>query len=394
MTGADFPAWLEQFRETELAALDGLVYLDNALRGPCPSSAVQAAQAVLEASRRGRLGRRSEHEGLGTARRGLAKLLGWPEGSVAFTTNTTTALGLLAQSLPWRAGDVVLTTASEVPSTTLPFQALAPRGVELHAVSTPSGLLDQAEVAEALAGGARALVLAAVALDTGERRDLAALARLTREAGAWLLVDAAQAVGCLQVDFSQVDAVAGSGRKWLQGPPDVGFLAVRPDFPAPLVPPTAGGLSFRAAQPAGVPALPLIAMTQDPDGARPGVGPFEGGVLPGSLLAGLAQAIDLHVRTGPERVEARVLARVADVHAQASARGLPVLSPALDSAACSGIVWVQLPSAPPDLERRLEANGVVVRVQGDRLRISPHWWNTPEDVERAFLALDATLGPR
>ena len=93
---------------------------------------------------------------------------------------------------------------------------------------------------ELKAGRVRLVSVAAVALSTGERRDMGAIGRLARASGAWVCVDAAQALGWARLDLEAVDAVFASGRKWLSGPPDVGVLALRPGLADQLEPATAG----------------------------------------------------------------------------------------------------------------------------------------------------------
>lgn len=366
------PGERSRLRAAEFSALEGVAYLDHALRGPLPASSRAAVSAGLDQAARGALGRPGLEAAAERARAGVARLLGWPAEAVAFCANTTAGLAAFAQSLSWRAGDRVVVHADEVPSNVLPWQALAGRGVQLTTLparASREGRLDPADLARELASGrVRVVSLAAVTLDTGERRDLRALGALARAHGALFCVDAAQALGALALDLSAVDAVCASGRKWLLGPPDVGILALRPGLEADLRAPTAGGLS------------------RDASGAwRAGARRFEGGALPGPLLAGLAASLELLAAVGPEAIEREVLALAEAAAEEGEALGLELRSPR--GAARSGVVHLGLPRPAPELEARLAAAGVVARVQGDDLRVSPHFWNVPADLARLFRAL-------
>jgi selenocysteine lyase/cysteine desulfurase len=353
----------------ELDQLDGLSYLDHALRGPVPRCAREAVAEALREAGRGSLARPAQAEAVERTRGLLAGLLGWSPAEIAFCLNTTHAIASFAQAVPWREGDRVLVHEDEVPSNVLPWRACP--GVEVEVLPSRDGRLELSDLEEALGRGrVRVVSLAAVALPTGERRDLAAIAGLAEARGAWLCVDGAQAVGALRLDLSRATAVFGSGRKWLLGPPEVGFLAVR--SPAlPLLNPAAGG------------ALALAPDGRWHEDARR----FEGGALAAPTLAGLGRSLELLARIGLEAIEAGVLARAADVRALAEEAGLPVLSPT--GPAASGVVHVGLRNAPGDLEGQLAAEGVVARQTSGGLRVSAHAWNTRADVERLFLALGA-----
>lgn len=342
---------------------DRLVYLDHALRGPPPARARAAVARAVEASARGSLDRTRQAAAIAATRARLGRLLGWPAPCVSFTLNTTTAIATFAQSVPWCDGDRVLVHQDEEPSNILPWRALEGRGVRVEVLPSRGGRLELADLELALnRGGVRVVALAAVALETGERRDLAAIGRLARAAGALLCVDAAQALGALQLDLSHVSAVCGCARKWLLGPPDVGILALRPGLSEGLVVPTAGGCSGAA------------------EALR-----FEGGALPALVIEGLGASGSLLEEVGLPAIEARVLELSSAVREAAARAGRPVRSP--QGPAASGVVWVGLGAPQPGLEARLAAEGIVVRVVGDRMRISGHYWNSDDDVAALFQAL-------
>jgi selenocysteine lyase/cysteine desulfurase len=212
------------------------------------------------------------------------------------------------------------------------------------------------------------VTLAAVALWTGQRRDLAAVGQLARAAGALFVVDAAQALGALSMDLSGVDAVCGSGRKWLLGPPEVGVLALRPGVEDRLVCSAPGSLSL------------------DSSGSwREGARRFEGGVVGAPVLAGLGASCGLLDALDREWVEGRVLERAEEVAQRAEAGGWRVVSPG--GAERSGIVVLERHGLREDLEARLRERRVVARVRGDQVRVSAHFWNESDDVERLFEGL-------
>jgi len=358
-----------ELRAKEFGALAGRSYLDHALRGPIPARAVDASQEAIRLAALGSVARSRQLESIEWVRARLARLLAWAPEQVSFTLNTTTAIAILAQSVRWVQGDRVLVHEDEVLSNVLPWKALGSRGVAVESIPSRDGRLVLDDVVGSLRRGrVRVLSFASVALGTGQRRDLTELGRLAREHGALLCVDAAQSLGALRLDLGGVDAVCASGRKWLLGPPEVGILALRPGLE--------GDLEVSCA---GTPSRSV-------DGSWvAGARRFEGGALPSVAITGLGASLSLLEEIGERVIEERVLANAARTRELAEAAGLAIISPG--GAESSGIVHIQVPGAPLDLEERLSREGVVARAVGDRLRISPHFWNTSDDLERLFEAL-------
>ena len=117
------------FRQRELPFLAEAAYFDYSLRGLVTQSAVAACGEALEASARGRAARVDQGQSLDALRRALLAVVGWGEkgGACCLTANTTTALALLAGSVPWRPGDRVLLHADAVSNNRLPWSAVASR---------------------------------------------------------------------------------------------------------------------------------------------------------------------------------------------------------------------------------------------------------------------------
>ncbi|MBI3723994.1 aminotransferase class V-fold PLP-dependent enzyme [bacterium] len=348
----------------ELPALEELAYLDHALRGPMPARAVAASQRALAACARGALARDEQKASVEAARENVARILSCSRDEVAFVQNATAAVAAIAQGIRWKEGDRVVTNEGEFASNVLPWKALEERGVRVEVVALRDGRLELDDLSRALPG-ARLLAIGAVSLATGERRDLARAGALAREAGAFFFVDAAQALGVLRLSARAlgIDALAASSRKWLLGPPETGVLHVRRERQAELQVASPGALSL-----------------EHPGDARR----FEGGALAAPLLAGLAASTGLLLEVGLERVEALALERALEIERLALERGLAVLSPRDEGR--SPIVRIS-PRAPLT-EADLLSRGVVARVErSGAVRLSPHFWTSREDVERAVVAV-------
>jgi cysteine desulfurase/selenocysteine lyase len=182
------------------------------------------------------------------ARRRLAAFIGAPsEREVVFVRNATEALNLVAYS--WGranvgAGDLVVSTGMEHHANLVPWQQLAAAtGATLaHVRITDDGRLDLDDLDRLLARGPRLLALAHVSNALGTINPVAAIAAKAREAGAIVVLDAAQSVPHMPVDLAAlgVDFAALSGHKML-GPSGIGALWGRRELLDEMPPFLTGG---------------------------------------------------------------------------------------------------------------------------------------------------------
>lgn len=212
-----------------------MIYFDNAAttaRKP-PAVAETVARALGEF---GGVGRGVHEASLDAgyavfqARQRLARLLGAGDPSrVAFMSNATEALNTAVRGLV-RPGDRLVTTAASHNSVLRPlYRAVDEDGCTLEVVAHGAdGALDYDALDAALRLGTRLAVVTHASNLTGDVYDIGRIARLARERGVLLLVDAAQTAGVVPIDMEAdgLDLVAFTGHKSLYGPQGTGGLAV------------------------------------------------------------------------------------------------------------------------------------------------------------------------
>lgn len=270
------------------------IYLDNAATSfPKPeqvyTAVMQAMQQVGASPGRGGYGSALQaSRQLLAVREAVAGLVNCADSArVIFTHNATVALNLAVMGT-LQPGDHVITTSMEHNSLLRPLFLLEKQGVALTIVQGDAeGLVDPARIRAALRPATRMIAVAHVSNVTGGIQDIAAIAAIAREAGALLLLDAAQSVGSQELDMQRIgiDLLAAPGHKGLLGPQGTGFLAVGPGVQ--LRPVMAGGTGSSSDQ------------DHQPDGFPEG---FEPGThnLPG--IAGLGAGIAFVQATGLERI--------------------------------------------------------------------------------------------
>jgi selenocysteine lyase/cysteine desulfurase len=304
----------------------------------------------------------------------VAQLINADREEIAFTGSTTQGIGLVAEGLRWRAGENVVTAAEEYPSNIYPWMNLASRGIDLRLVPSRGGRIWIDDLAAAIDSSTRVLAISHVEFASGFRNDLDALAELCRKRGVALLVDGIQGLGPFQIDVRRtpIDFLSADGHKWLLGPEGAGLLFVRRDWIDRL-------------RPIGVGWHSVVSSYNSPRNEfrlKPSAERWEGGSfnMPGLLCFGAS--LGLLLELGPEAVSRRIIDRAEAVRELAARAGWSVYgSPS--EADRSSIVSLEHARVDPEAAtRELRRQGVVASCRRGRLRISPHFYNNQDDLER------------
>lgn len=220
----------------ELPATTATVYLNAGTNGPLPRRAVRAMVEWADWElREGRVGPENLTRNLAIKQRlkeAYATFTGCAPEQLAITESTTAGITAALGDLRFTPGDEIITTDGEHGGVLIPLYFLERRSgvrVRLAPVGQRGGDITDA-IASQRSPQTRMVVVSHVSWSTGARYDVAALATWCREHDLPLLVDGAQSVGAIPVNFAalDVDYYAFSGQKWLLGPNGVGGLFVHP----------------------------------------------------------------------------------------------------------------------------------------------------------------------
>ena len=229
-----------------------LVYLDSAATSQKPYEVIEALSSFLgnqNANIHRGIHRLAEEatEAHEAARKKVADFIGASSSrEVVFCRNTTEAINLVAYS--WarsslQEGDLIVLTEMEHHSNMVPWQILAQeRGIRLAYVPiTDEGLLDLDEYHRLLDDKPRLVSFMHMSNMLGTINPAAEMTAAAHDAGALVLLDAAQSVPHLPVDVAtlDVDFLAFSGHK-MCGPTVIGVLYAREAL-LKAMPPFLGG---------------------------------------------------------------------------------------------------------------------------------------------------------
>jgi selenocysteine lyase/cysteine desulfurase len=350
-------------------------FLDHAAVAPLSGPAQRALTGwAADVADNGSANERRWLDRVEEVRRLAGRLLNADPLDIAFVKNTSEGIGFVAEGFPWRPGDNVVTAAEEYPSNLYPWMNLAGRGVEVRTVPSRDGRLWLDDLRAAMDRRTRLVSLSFVEYASGFRNDLDAVGALCRERGVFFFVDAIQGLGVLPLDVRQtpVDFLSADGHKWLLGPEGAGIFYVRRELLDLLHTVEVGWNSV-----VGAWDFDRIDLTLKPHAGR-----WESGSLNVAGITALGASLELLLGIGIPAVAERVLELSDYLCGRARRAGLGVFSSRLPGDK-SGIVSLTVPGADVrPLVRRCREQGVVVRHRAGRIRVSPHCYNSPAEIDR------------
>lgn len=387
-------------------------FLDSAGSSLPPTPVLDAVIGHLrrEAEIGGYLAAAERTAALDAVRGSIARLIGadgTPGGggdAIALTDSAsrawTTVFDAIISSEDARMGpgDRILVTHAEYASNALAMLHHARRaGFRVEVVpNDASGQVDLEALEKMLDERVRLVSLVHMPSNSGLVNPVREVVEAAHECGALVLLDACQTVGQLEIDVVGlgVDALTATGRKWLRAPRGTGFLYVRPA----LLPRLAPSAIDQAGASLTGDSQPLASYALAPDARR-----FEFWEHDLAARLGLGAAVDYLLRVGQADAESAIRANAEAL--RAGLAGVPRVRVRDRGVTPGGIVSFTVEGRDPAQVRdRLRAAGVIVTVSpasstpldasGARagvLRASPHYFNSPADLDQCVNALD-TVG--
>lgn len=319
-------------------------------------------------------------DALAELRTRYGRLVGAPGATITLAPSISAALTAVASALDFERRPRVVVGALDFPTVAYQWLSRARDGVEVAVVPSPDGVSIPPEAFAAAIDDRTALVATShVAFTTGSIQDVGAVAAAAHRHGALCLIDAYQAVGQVPVDVAEsgVDVLLAGGLKWLLGGPGIAFAYVREDL-VPQLEPRAAGWFGHADQF----AFDLTRLAFHTDARR-----LESGTPALAAVHAQLGGLDYIDEIGVPAIRAATAALAEDLIDRARAAGLTPRVAARPEAR-SAIVAIPV-ADPAGAVRALAADRVVVDARPGLVRLSPFFYNVPEDHARAIDRLAA-----
>ena len=325
-----------------------------------------------------------------TLRERFATLINTSASRIACIPAASYGVAVAVHNTSLGAGQNVVIPAEEFPSNVYGWMAACDRsGAELRLVDRPDGPPSASawntRVLEAIDRNTAAVTLTDIHWTDGTPFDVDAIGRRAREVGALFVIDGTQSVGALPFDFDrlQPDLLVCAGYKWLLGPYQYGVIAVG-DRLLDGEPFEHNWINRKDSE--NFSNLSDYRREYGVGARRFDTGERSNFILVAMLNEGLKQILNwgvTSIRDHCTELSGELEAALAD--------SPYMMAPAEDRS--SHLFGIRVPDAErlPALLEDLRRREVHVSQRGTSLRVSPHVYNTPDDVGALAEALRAAI---
>ncbi|HUQ95556.1 MAG TPA: aminotransferase class V-fold PLP-dependent enzyme [Bryobacteraceae bacterium] len=360
----------------EFPVTDRYVYLNHAAVAPLTRRSAEAMQALAgDCLLHGSNHYEAWLKVYDGVRKAAAKLIHAEPAEIALVKNTSEGIATVALGIDWKAGDKIVVFVEEFPANQYCWSNLEAQGVSLIWRS----IYDPLERIEEACRGARLLAVSYVNYLSGYKVDLCAIGEICRRHETFFFVDAIQGLGAFPLDVraSGIHALAADGHKWLLGPEGCGLLYIQRDRQDSIVPAELGWTNV-----AHFADYASRDMTLRSDAGR-----YECGTLNTIGCHGLYASLQLLLEVGVEQIAGAVRHlgdRIAD---GVQARGFELAVPRTAETGAGIVSFRKKGLDARVLVHNLKEQGMLAAPRQGWVRTSPHFYVSPEEIDRFLAAL-------
>ena len=311
----------------------------------------------------------------------VGRIFDAPPGTVVMHQNVSVIMGLVASALEFKAPrNRVVYSELNFPSVMYVWEAQRRRGAEIVMVKSRDGVtVDTEDFLAALDERTLIVPLSHVLFQSSYLQDLQAIVRRAHEVGALVLADCYQSAGCVPFSVQQLDLdmACGGSVKWLCGGPGAGYLYCKPALRDRLEPALTGWMAHEH---------PFAFEKKPQKYAHDATRLLHGSPTVPALYAARS-GYELILQAGVDNIRRKSVAQTQRFLQRVAAAGLTSKSPK-DPARRGGSVTVEVPQGAAVVAALAERDILVDCRPDVGLRVSPHYYNTDEELDRC---LDAVL---
>jgi len=353
-------------------------YLSTASIGLVPTPVIEAVKEFsVELARQGTLFLDEEKESMvydGLRREG-AKLLGCNEEDIAIFNSVTEALNCIAWSLELKEGKIVSTDV-EFPTVTYPWLRIARKeNVEVKLVNAKNWYVPLEDLLDEINENTKVVVLSHVEYLTGQKHNLKEIAKCAHDVNAIVIVDGVQAAGYLPLNVKELDVdvyITGS-YKWLVAPFGTAIAYISKKLYSDLEPMFVGWRSKENMWDLNPRELSYASTARK----------FEYSTSAYSVKIGLAESIKYLREIGIEKIYNHNMKLIQTAMEELSSiEHVNLVTPTNRDERGSIVTFGVDKEDPKEIVRKLRklARPVELTIRQNMIRISPHIYNTEEDI--------------
>ena len=310
----------------------------------------------------------------------LAKMIKTKPSEVGLIPNTSYGLNIVTNGLDWKSGDKVLLSNMEFPANVYPWLNLKKKGVKIKFIKSQNGFFDMDNLLKAIDSKCKVLAISYVQFFNGFKNDLETIGKICEEKDIFFVVDGIQGVGCLDLDVKKckIDFLACGGQKWLLSSLGTGFFYLSDNVKMKIDPAFFGWMSvdwklnFSDLLKYNLPPFPSSRK-------------FEIGTYPFSTLWTMCSSLELLSEIGTKAVENQIL-KLLDLLGDYLKDSSYQITSSLDPLHRSGILSFSGKNCLK-LHQTLTQKKILTSFRENSIRVSPHFYNSPEDIEKLICVL-------
>ena len=359
-----------------------ITFLNHASFGPIPSRALRSTYEYYDALTLKKVVDMDKltFEKLDRIRTYLAKMIKAKPSEIGLVPNTSYGLNVAVNGLKWKNGDKVLLSDVEFPANVYPWLNLRRKGVKIIFIKSRDGFFDIDNLLKAIDSRCRVLSLGYVQFFNGFKNDLETIGKICQAKDIFLVVDGIQGVGCVDLDVkkAKIDFLACGGQKWLLSSLGTGFFYLSEKAKRKISPSFFGwmGVDWK------LNFSDLLRYDLSPfQSSRK----FEIGTYPFSTLWTMCSSLELLSEIGTKVIEKQVIG-LQDLLLDYLNDSPYQVKSSLDPLHRSGI----LSFSGKDTARLfqiLSKEKILVSFRENSIRVSPHFYNSPEDIQKLIQVL-------
>src|SRR5881394_1655448 len=308
----------------------------------------------------------------------IAKIIGGASGSVQIQPNASIGLSTVASCFDFQSSErnKIVTSALDFPSMQYIWDAQEKVGATIEVVHSDDGISVSTDgIVEAIDETTALVALSHVSFRSSYRIEVAPIVERAHKHGALVLLDIYQSAGVMELAAGDwdVDFLIGGTIKWLCGGPACGYLYVRRDLQAELQPRLTGWVAHDAP----------FDFAPSPMRYTDSVRRFAQGTPSIPALYSVLPGLQIIEEVGVKTIQAESQRRTKWMIDFALEHGWKVNSPR-DVNERGGSVMIYVEDGPAMVNRLAERKVFVDCRPGVGLRMSPHFFNTDEEVREAM----------